>query len=73
MDSTKSELLTKKISFCVNFSDKKLLSFTAEQERKRKDARMKTVAYIYTLLVNVANKTITPEQALEMIRQLLSL
>jgi len=34
---------------------------------------MKTVAYIYTLLVNVANKTITPEQALEMIRQLLSL
>lgn len=46
---------------------------SAEQQRKRKDARMKTVAYIYTLLVNVANKTITPEQALEMIRQLLSL
>lgn len=61
------------MSFGVNFSDKKLLSFPAEQQRKRKDARMKTVAYIYTLLVNVANKTITPEQALEMIRQLLSL
>lgn len=34
---------------------------------------MKSVAYIYTLLVNVSNKTITPEQALELIRELLSL
>lgn len=34
---------------------------------------MKTFAYIYTILRSVSEKSITPEQAIEMIRQYLSL
>ena len=33
---------------------------------------MKTIAYIYTILRSVADKSITPEQALNMIRQYIS-
>jgi len=34
---------------------------------------MKTIAYIYTILRNVAEKSITPEQALDLIKQYISL
>ena len=34
---------------------------------------MKAIAYIYTILPSVSEKSITPEQAIEMIREFLSL
>lgn len=34
---------------------------------------MKAIAYIYTILRSVSEKSITPEQAIEMIREFLSL
>ena len=34
---------------------------------------MKTIAYIYSIIRSVADKTITPEEALEIIRQVISL
>ena len=33
---------------------------------------MKTIAYIYTILRSVADKSITPKQALDMIRLVIS-